>query len=172
MKLENLEDLFVHALKDLYSAEKQLEKAQPKIAKASDTPELRKAFESHLAETKGQVERIERIFEGLDKKPGGMKCKGMEGLIEEGSELIEEDPESTAVLEAGLISAAQRVEHYEIAAYGTAVEWAKVLGRTGDAKLLQLSLDEESKANEKLTRLAGKGINRAAEEGREAGARA
>ncbi|HUP18503.1 MAG TPA: DUF892 family protein [Gemmatimonadota bacterium] len=134
---------------------------------ACETPELRKAFESHLEETKGQVERIERIFEGLDKKPGGMKCKGMEGLLEESEELIQDDPDAAAVLEAGLISSAQRVEHYEIAAYGTAVEWAKVLGRSEAARLLQKTLAEEYQANEGLTRLAAKGINEAAAAGRE-----
>ena len=164
MKLETLDDLFGHLLQDLYSAEKQITRALPKLAKAVEDPELADALESHLEETKGQVDRLEKIFEELDKSPGRKKCKAMEGLLEEGSELIEEEPEQV-VLDAGLISAAQRVEHYEIAAYGTAVEWARILGYTKVEKLLQQTLEEESAANEKLTMLAEEGVNEAALEG-------
>ncbi len=164
MKLESLDDLFGHLLQDLYSAEKQITRALPKLVKAVEDPELAEALESHLEETKEQVTRLETIFEELDRSPGRKKCKGMEGLLEEGSELIEEEPEQI-VLDAGLISAAQRVEHYEISAYGTAVEWARLLGYANAEKLLQETLDEESAANEKLTMLAEEGINEAAMEG-------
>jgi ferritin-like metal-binding protein YciE len=166
MKLESLEDLFEHLLKDLYSAEKQITRAVPKLAKAVDSPELAEALESHLEETKEQIERLERIFKDLDVSPGRKKCAGMEGLLEEGSELVAEEPDP-AVLDAGVITAAQRVEHYEIAAYGTAVEWARLLGHAKAEKLLQETLDEESAANEKLTMLAEQGINEAAMAGME-----
>ena len=166
MKLESLEDLFEHLLKDLYSAEKQITRALPKLAKAVDSPDLAEALESHLEETKGQVDRLERIFKELDVAPGRKKCVGMEGLLEEGSELVSEEPDP-AVLDAGVITAAQRVEHYEIAAYGTAVEWARLLGYSKAEKLLQETLDEESAANEKLTMLAEQGINEAAMAGME-----
>jgi ferritin-like metal-binding protein YciE len=166
MKLESLEDLFEHLLKDLYSAEKQITRALPKLAKAVDSPDLAEALESHLEETKGQVDRLDRIFKELDVSPGRKKCVGMEGLLEEGSELVSEEPDA-AVLDAGVITAAQRVEHYEIAAYGTAVEWARLLGYAKAEKLLQETLDEESAANEKLTMLAEQGINEAAMAGME-----
>jgi len=166
MKLESLDDLFGHLLQDLYSAEKQITRALPKLVKAVEDPDLAEALESHLEETKEQVIRLEKIFEELDLSPGRKKCKGMEGLLEEGAELIEEEPEPI-VLDAGLISAAQRVEHYEISAYGTAVEWARLLGYGKAEKLLQQTLEEESAANEKLTMLAEQGINEAAMEGLE-----
>ena len=166
MKLESLEDLFVHLLKDLYSAEKQITKALPKLAKAVEDSDLADALESHLEETEGQVERLERIFKSLDVSPGRKKCVAMEGLLEDGSELIAEDPEP-AVLDAGIISGAQRVEHYEIAAYGTAVEWARLLGHDEAVELLAETLEEESAANEKLTMLAGQGINETAMAGAE-----
>jgi ferritin-like metal-binding protein YciE len=166
MKLESLEDLFEHLLKDLYSAEKQITRALPKLAKAVESPDLAEALESHLEETKGQVDRLDRIFKELDVSPGRKKCVGMEGLLEEGSELVSEEPDP-AVLDAGVITAAQRVEHYEIAAYGTAVEWARLLGYGKAEKLLQETLDEESAANEKLTMLAEQGINEAAMAGME-----
>ena len=166
MKLESLEDLFVHLLKDLYSAEKQITRALPKLAKAVEDEDLAEALETHLEETKGQVERLERIFEDLDVSPGRKKCVGMEGLLEEGSELVAEDPEP-AVLDAGVIASAQKVEHYEIASYGTAVEWARVLGNAKAEKLLQETLEEESAANEKLTTLAEQYINESAMEGEE-----
>ena len=126
MKLEDLQDLFVEELRDLYSAENQLIKALPKMAKAASAPVLKSAFSEHLKQSEGQVGRLEKIFERLDKKPKGKTCKAMEGLVEEGSEMIKEDAEP-AVKDAGLIAAAQRVEHYEIAGYGTVVAYAKLL---------------------------------------------
>jgi ferritin-like metal-binding protein YciE len=161
MELESLQDLFVEELKDVYHAEKQLIKALPKMAKAATSEDLKMAFEEHLAETEGHVERIEQIFEILGKKPATKVCKGMKGLIEEGSEVIEEDAEDE-VKDAGLIAAAQRVEHYEIAAYGCLRTYARVLGNKKAEKLLQETLDEESAADEKLTQLAESGINVAA----------
>jgi ferritin-like metal-binding protein YciE len=158
VSLETLEDLFVHHLKDLYSAEKQLVQALPKMAKAANARGLRRAFEDHLKETQDQVQRLDRIFKSLDRGPRGLKCVGMEGLIEEGKELLKEDA-TPAVLDAGLISAAQRVEHYEMAAYGTARAWAELLGYQEAVDLLQETLDEEAAANEKLTALAERGVN-------------
>ena len=157
-KLANLEDLYEDLLKDLYSAEKQLVKALPKMAKNADSPDLQRAFQDHLGQTEKHVERIERIFSDLGGSPRGKKCVGMEGLIEEGGELLKEDIEPD-VLDAGLIAAAQKVEHYEIAGYGTARAWANKLGYSDAANLLQDTLDEESMANEKLTQLAESHIN-------------
>ncbi len=153
-----LQELLTHELKDLYSAESQLVKALPKMAKAATSPELRRAFERHLEETRRQVQRLEQIGQELDIKLSGMKCKGMEGLIEEGKELLEEDFEDD-VLDAGLIGAAQRVEHYEIAGYGTARAHADKLGLTRIAKLLQQTLDEEAATDRKLTDLAESIVN-------------
>ena len=153
-----LEELLVDELKDLYSAENQIIKALPKMAKASSSPELRRAFERHLEETKRQVERLNQIGEALDTKLTGKKCKGMEGLIEEGKEIMEEDFDENAI-DAGLIGAAQKVEHYEIAAYGTARTHAEMLGYTKAAKLLQQTLDEEGATDKKLTALAESIIN-------------
>ena len=158
MKMKTLEDLYVNELKDLYNAENQLLKALPKMAKAANAPELKEAFESHLEETRGQVERLEQIFKELDVSPKGKKCKAMEGLVEEGSEMIKEDAEPP-VKDAGLIAAAQRVEHYEIAGYGAARTFATLLGYDKAAKLLQETLDEEAGADEKLTELANSVIN-------------
>ena len=149
-----LKDLYIDELKDLYSAENQLVKALPKMAKAASSSKLREGFEEHLEQTKGHVERLEEIFELLGESPKGKKCKGMEGLIAEGSEITEEDLEG-AVLDAGLIGAAQRVEHYEIAAYGTARAFAKVLGESEQASLLEQTLQEETATDEKLTKLSG-----------------
>jgi len=157
-KMATLEDLYTDLLKDLYSAEKQLVKALPKMAKNSESPDLQKAFQEHLKQTEGHVERIERIFSELDGSPRGKKCVGMEGLIEEGNELLQEDTEPN-VLDAGLIAAAQKVEHYEIASYGTARAWAERLGYNSAARLLQQTLEEESMANEKLTKIAESHIN-------------
>ena len=153
-----LEELLVDELKDLYSAENQLVKALPKMAKAAGSPELRRAFERHLEETRRQVERLNQIGENLEVKLTGKKCKGMEGLIEEGKEIIEEDMDENA-LDAGLIGAAQKVEHYEIAAYGTARTHATLLGFNKIAKLLQQTLDEEGATDKKLTALAESIIN-------------
>lgn len=153
MKLESLEDLFLDELKDLYNAETQLTKALPKMAKAAASEELRTAFENHLAETEKQIERLEQIFEELDESPKGKRCKAMAGLIEEGKELIETDGDD-AVKDAALIAAAQKVEHYEIAGYGTVRTCAQLLGKKQAADLLQETLDEEAAADDKLTKLA------------------
>jgi ferritin-like metal-binding protein YciE len=157
-KMATLEDLYTDLLKDLYSAEKQLVKALPKLAKNAESPDLQKAFQEHLRQTEGHVERIERIFTELDGSPRGKKCVGMEGLIEEGNELMQENVEPD-VLDAGMIAAAQKVEHYEIASYGTARAWAQRLGYDNAARLLQETLEEESMANEKLTRIAESHVN-------------
>lgn len=157
MKLESLHDLFVDELKDLYNAEVQLTKALPKMAKAAASEELRTAFEDHLEETEQQIERLENIFKELDESPKGKRCKAMAGLIEEGKEMIEADGED-AVKDAALIAAAQRVEHYEIAGYGTVRTYAELLGFDKAANLLQQTLDEEAAADVKLTELA-KNIN-------------
>ena len=157
-KMATLEDLYTDLLKDLYSAEKQLVKALPKMAKNAQSPDLQKALQEHLRQTEGQVERIERIFQELEGSPRGKKCVGMEGLIEEGNELLQEDVEPD-VLDAGLIAAAQKVEHYEIAGYGTARAWAQRLGYDKAARLLQQTLEEESMANEKLTKIAESHVN-------------
>jgi ferritin-like metal-binding protein YciE len=158
MQLGSLHDLYVDELKDLYNAENQLLKALPKMAKAASAPELRTAFEDHLEETRGQVERLERIFKKLDASPKGKKCKAMEGLIEEGKEVMGQDAEP-AVLDAALIAAAQRVEHYEMAGYGCVRTYARLLGDEDAADLLQETLDEEAAADTKLTELAETVIN-------------
>ncbi len=158
-KPKNLDDLFVDLLKDLYSAEKQLVKALPKMAKAAKSPDLKKGFEEHLGQTERQVQRIERIFaERNNGAPGGKKCVGMEGLIAEGEEIIKESGSPDA-MDAGLIAAAQKVEHYEISGYGTARTWARKLGYQSAASLLQETLDEEARTDEKLTKLAESHIN-------------
>jgi ferritin-like metal-binding protein YciE len=162
MRNENLKKLYVDELKDLFSAENQLLKALPKMAKAASSDELRSGFEEHLEQTKGHVQRLEQIFESLDESPKGKKCVGMEGLVKEGSEVMEEDFED-AVLDAGLIGAARRVEHYEMAAYGAVCEIAKVLGQTKHASLLEKTLSEEKQTDEKLAELA-KDINTLANE--------
>ena len=160
----NFQKLYIDQLKDLYSAEKQLTEALPKMAKAASTPALQQAFTMHLEETKGHLQRIEQIFTELDGSPRGKRCKAMEGLIEEGAELLKEkdkwDPE---VLDAGLIAAAQRVEHYEIAAYGTARTFAERLGNAQAVTLLQQTLDEEYATDEKLTQLAVGEVNEEAQ---------
>jgi ferritin-like metal-binding protein YciE len=157
-KMNTLEDLFMDLLKDLYSAEKQLVKALPKMAKAAQASDLRQAFQEHLAETEGQVERLDQIFTDLEGSPRGKKCVGMEGLIEEGNEIMQENAEPD-VMDAGLIAAAQKVEHYEIASYGTARTWAQQLGHDRAARLLQETLDEEGEANKKLTQIAESHVN-------------
>ncbi len=158
MKLNTLEALFHHELKDLYSAETQLVKALPKMAKAAFNPDLKAGFEEHLEETKVHVERLQQIGEQLGKKLTGHKCKGMEGLIEEGADLISEEANDT-VRDAGLIGAAQRVEHYEMAAYGTAKALAVQLGLDEAAELLEETLTEEKATDAKLTELAESVIN-------------
>lgn len=153
-----LDELLQDELKDIYSAENQIIKALPKMAKAASSPELRRAFERHLEETKRQVERLDQIGEELQIKLTGKKCKGMEGLLAEGKEMMEEDLEEDA-LDAGLIGAAQKVEHYEIAAYGTARTHAEMLGYRRIAKLLQQTLNEEGNTDKKLTQLAETVVN-------------
>jgi len=153
MKLKSLEDLLLHELKDLFSAENQLVKALPKMAKAATNEELKAGFEEHLEQTKGHVERLDEIADLLGKKLTGHKCKAMEGLVEEGGELISEDA-ADAIRDAGLIGAAQRVEHYEIAGYGTARALALHLGHEEIAELLEQTLDEEKETDRKLTELA------------------
>jgi ferritin-like metal-binding protein YciE len=157
-KMSTLEDLYMDLLKDLYSAEKQLVKALPKMAKNAQSPDLQRAFQEHLRQTEGHVERIERIVSEMEGSPRGKKCVGMEGLIEEGNELLKEDVEPD-VLDAGLIAAAQKVEHYEIAGYGTARAWAQRLGYNNAARLLEQTLEEESMANEKLNKIAESHVN-------------
>ena len=161
---KDLNELFLDTLKDIYYAEKQILKALPKMAKAASAEELRTAFSDHLEETRGQVTRLEKIFKNLDVSPKGKKCKGMEGLIEEGQEMLEEDAEPE-VLDAGLIAGAQRAEHYEMAAYGAVRNYAETLGFSTAADLLQQTLDEEKQADQKLTELAEGFINNSAENG-------
>jgi ferritin-like metal-binding protein YciE len=158
MKLDTLEQLYISELRDLYSAENQLLKALPKMAKGASSPELKDAFEKHLEQTKGHVERLEELFEQLDESPKGKTCHGMKGLIEEGSEILKEDGEDS-VLDAGIIVAAQKVEHYEIASHGSVRTFANLLGKDEEAKLLQSTLDEESETNEILNRLAESIVN-------------
>jgi ferritin-like metal-binding protein YciE len=153
MKLNTLQDLYIDELRDLYNAENQLLKALPKMAKGASSSELKQAFEEHLEETKGHVERLEQIFDGLDENPKGKTCYAMKGLVEEGSEILDKDGEES-VLDAGIIAAAQKVEHYEIASYGTVRTFADLLNQTEASKLLQETLDEEGEANEKLNDLA------------------
>jgi ferritin-like metal-binding protein YciE len=154
MAADTLEKLLVEELKDLYSAEKQITRALPKMAKNAENPELKKAFETHLEETKGQIERLDRMFEIMGKSASGKTCKGMQGVIEEGSENMEET--EGEVRDAAMICAAQKVEHYEMAAYGSARTWAHQLGQKEVADLLQQTLDEEGETDHKLTQLAAK----------------
>jgi ferritin-like metal-binding protein YciE len=161
MSVETIEELFVDELKDLYSAEKQITKSLPKLAKAATAPELKDAFESHLQETLGQIERLDRIFEILGKSPRGKVCNGMKGVLEEGAEVLEETEKGSPVRDAALISAAQRVEHYEMAGYGCVREYAKLLGQKEIAQLLDETLAEEKAADSKLGQVA-KQINPAA----------
>ena len=158
MKLESLQDLFADEIKDLYSAETQIVQALPKMAKAASSAELKEAFEQHLEQTKEHVQRLEQICEKLDLNPKGKKCKAMEGLIEEGSEIMSHGAES-AVLDAALIAAAQRVEHYEIAGYGCARTFADRLGHQEAASLLQQTLEEEGETDKKLTQIAESEVN-------------
>lgn len=161
MALDSMQDLFLNELKDVLNAEKQLVQALPRMAKAAQSPQLKQAFTKHLRETEGHVQRLERIFKSLGETARGKKCKGMEGLIEEGKEILEEEGEP-AVIDAALISAAQRVEHYEIAAYGCLRSYAQLLGNQDADRLLQQTLAEEEAADEALTALGEGGINQAA----------
>ena len=163
MSVESLEKLLAHELKDLYSAEKQILQALPKMAKAAKNPELKKAFETHLKQTEQQVKRIEKIFDGgLEGSPAGKKCKGMEGLVEEGKEILQEEMPDE-LRDAALIGAAQKVEHYEMAAYGTARAMAERLGMKEAVQLLQQTLDEEGETDKLLTGIAERWVNRQAE---------
>jgi ferritin-like metal-binding protein YciE len=155
--MDSLHDVFVHELRDLYSAERQLIKALPRLAKNAGSPELADAFTNHLHETEVHVTRLEEILKTLGAKSGGVKCKGMEGLLEEGAEVLEMDG-APGPLDAAMIGAAQRVEHYEIAAYGTALSHAKAQGHTEAARLLEETLKEERNADEVLTEIARKGM--------------
>ena len=158
MKLHSLEDLFVSELRDLYNMEQQILKALPKMVKKASSPELESMLEEHRDQTEKQVERLETIFEHLGQKVKGKKCKGMEGLIEEGEELLGEDAEPP-VLDAGIIAAAQKVEHYEMAGYGCARTWARMLGHEDAASLLEQTLQEEDAMDRRLTDLAEHIIN-------------
>jgi ferritin-like metal-binding protein YciE len=154
-----LHDAFIDELRDTYDAEKQLTKALPKLAKASSNAQLREAFESHLEETQGHLERLEQVFESLDEKVRGKHCDGIAGIIEEGKSIMEEEFDSST-MDACLIAAGQRAEHYEMAAYGTLIAWAEAMGHTQAVKLLKQTLDEEKAADKKLSSLAESGINR------------
>jgi ferritin-like metal-binding protein YciE len=158
MKLDSLHKLFVEELRDVYNAENQLLKALPKMAKSASSEELKQAFEDHLQETNEHVERLEEIFKGLDEKAKGKTCHAMKGLIEEGSEILQENGEES-VLDAGIIAAAQKVEHYEIATYGTLRTWANLLGEDDAAELLQQTLDEEGDTDKRLNDLAEDIVN-------------
>jgi ferritin-like metal-binding protein YciE len=161
-----LRSLFIDELRDVHHAERQLLKALPKLAKAATSDELRKALENHLGETEEQVSRLEQVFELLEESGKPKPCAGMQGIVEEGSDLIEEEDKGAA-LDAGIIASAQRAEHYEMAAYGTLIAWAEALGEDEVAKLLQATLKEEKAADQKLTALAEAGINEAAKSGDE-----
>jgi len=163
MEMDSLKELYIEELKDLYSAEKQLVKALPKMVKSATNEQLKEAFADHLEKTETHVERLEQVFEMLEESPRGKKCKGMEGLIEEAKELLAEDA-TDEVLDAGLISKAQHVEHYEMAGYGTVRTYARQLGFEDQAVLLQQTLDEEGEADELLTQLAESSINIEAEQ--------
>jgi ferritin-like metal-binding protein YciE len=158
MKLDSLNKLYVDELKDIYSAETQITKALPRMVKKATSPDLKAAFEAHLQETQDQIQRLEQIFQALEKNPRGKKCIGMEGLLEEGKEVMGEDIDAE-VLDAALIAAAQKVEHYEISSYGTVRAYAQLLGDNAAVELLTLTLEEEVEADEKLTHLAESGIN-------------
>jgi len=161
MSLDSLEKLFIEELKDVYNAEKQILRALPRMAKAAESPELQQAFIKHQRETEGQVQRLEQVFQELGQSARGKTCKGMQGLMEEGKEVLEKDGEG-AVIDAALIAAAQRVEHYEIAAYGCLRTYAQLLGLTQAEQLLQQTLEEEEATDKKLTELGESGINEAA----------
>ena len=163
MSVTSIEELLVAELKDLYSAERQITKALPKLVKAATSDELKSAFQSHLEETEGQVERLEQIGEILGTKLTGKTCDGMKGVLGEGSEMVEETDKGTSVRDAGLITAAQRVEHYEMAGYGGVIAYAKLLGMDDVVELLEETLDEEKAADQKLTKLS-QSINKQAQQ--------
>jgi len=155
---KTLNDLFLHTLKDIFYAEKQILKALPKMAKNAESEELQQAFETHLEETRGQIERLEKVFEMLGKPARGVQCEAINGLIEEGKEVMEDFADSAA-LDAGILAAAQAVEHYEITRYGSLIGWAKRLGRADIAKVLEQTLNEEKAADKKLTSVAESQVN-------------
>jgi ferritin-like metal-binding protein YciE len=161
MALETLQDLFLTELKDIYHGEKQLLQALPRMAKAAESPDLQAAFTKHLEETEGHVQRLEQIFQSLGERAVGKRCKGMEGIVEEGKEIMEEEGEE-AVVDAALIAAAQRVEHYEIASYGCLITYAGLLENRDAQKLLKQTLSEEEATDKALTALGEGGINQAA----------
>ena len=161
MSLDSLEKLFIDELKDIYNAEKQITRALPKMAKTAESPELQQAFTKHLKETEGQIQRLERIFQELGQAVRGKKCKGMEGLLEEGKEKMEEEDKGP-LLDAALVASAQKVEHYEIAAYGCLRTYAELLGLSQAQQLLQQTLEEEEATDKKLTELGESAINEAA----------
>ena len=156
-----LHDAFIDELRDVYDGERQLTKALAKLAETATAPPLREAFQSHLEETRGQIERLEQVFESLDEKARGKHCEGIAGIIDEGKSIMEQDFDDDT-MDACLIAAGQRAEHYEMAAYGTLVAWARAMGHTEAAELLQQTLDEEKAADEKLSDLAEGGINQGA----------
>lgn len=160
---KTLDDLFHDTLKDIYYAEKKILAALPKMAKAAQSDDLRAAFEKHHGETEGQIERLEQVFELIDEKPQGKKCAAIEGILEEGQEIIKEYKDAPA-LDAGMLAAAQAVEHYEISRYGTLRTWAEELGLSKAVKLLDETLDEEEATDEALTELAETAVNLAAEQ--------
>jgi ferritin-like metal-binding protein YciE len=170
MEHQALKELYIDELKDIYNAENQLVKALPKMAKTANSEELRTGFEEHLEQTRGHVQRLEQIFKELGEKPSGKKCKGMEGLVAEGQEIMGEDFKDD-LMDAALISAAQRVEHYEIAAYGTVRTYAELLGEDTAVQLLEQTLEEEKETDQKLTDMAGeinvKALGESSEEGPE-----
>jgi ferritin-like metal-binding protein YciE len=167
-KIDSLEGLLLHEIKDLYHAEKQLVKALPKVAKKASSSELKNAIEEHLHQTEGHVNRLEQVFQMLGQPAKAVKCKGMQGILEEGEETLKLDS-TEETRDAAIITAAQKVEHYEIASYGSAANWAKLLGRNDIKALLGETLEEEKQTDEKLTRLAQSGINQdSAEQAREA----
>ncbi len=159
--MKKLEDLFLHMLKDVYHAEKQVLRALPKMAKSTESEELRQAFETHREETVGQIERLEQVFEIVGKRPRAVPCEAMQSLIEEGKEVMEE-AEDPDVMDAGVLAAAQAIEHYEIARYGTLKAWAKQLGLTEAVTLLDQTLEEEKKTDKLLSQLAVANLNRQA----------
>lgn len=160
-EVHSLHDVFVHELRDMYNAEQQITKALPKLIKAAESEDLREAFETHLDETHSQIDRLEQAFDLLDEKPRGVACDGMSGILSEGR-MVLEDGMPAAIRDAALIGAAQRVEHYETAVYGTLIAWAKAMGQNEIADLLTSNLQEEKNADEKLSQLAESGINDAA----------
>jgi ferritin-like metal-binding protein YciE len=158
MPIKNMDDLFLEQIKDLYDAEKQLVKALPKLAKAANSEDLRQGFQEHLEQTKGHLQRLEQIFEMLGKKASGSKCEAMQGLVEEGAEVIDKI-DASPLRDAALIGAAQKVEHYEIAGYGTCRTFAQIIGQSEAASLLGQTLDEEKETDQKLTEIAGSMVN-------------